>query len=71
MAEGKHENKDEEPQEEFVNEGISKKESEEKPDSVNYHQWSLEDLRRKAKKNNIAGYDKLNRNELIKNLKRL
>lgn len=71
MAEGKHEEKDEEPQEEFVNEGIANEEAEEKPDSVKYHQWSLEDLRRKAEKKNIAGYDKLNRNELIKNLKRL
>lgn len=73
MAEGKHEDKDEKPQEEFVDEGLSKEkeETKNKSDSVKYDQWSMEELRRQAEKKNITEYHKMDRNQLIKNLKRL
>ncbi len=63
--------RDEEPKEEFINDGYKTDEANEEPksNSPNYEELSLKELQQKADKENIAGCKKMNRDELIHNLK--
>lgn len=70
MSDNKRSAEDEEPQEEFVNDGFGEKEKEENngPNKLKLEEWPLQDLQQKAQEENIDDYEKLDRKELIEKL---
>lgn len=73
MSDNRKKPSEEEPQEEFVDDGVAKdeRETDSEPETSKYEKWSLKKLRHKAEEKSIDGYEKLNREELINNLKNI
>ena len=70
MSDNRRSSEDEEPQEEFVNDGFGKSENKEPgPNKLKLEEWPLRELQQKAQEENISGHEKMNREELIKKLR--
>jgi len=70
MSDNRRSSNDEEPQEEFINDEATDSQDE-KPGSegIPLSDWSLQDLRQKAAEEDIEGYEQMNKEELIEELK--
>lgn len=70
MSDNRRSAEDEEPQEEFVNDGFGEKENEENNGSnkLKLEEWPLQELQQKAQEENIDDYEKLDRKELIEKI---
>ncbi|WP_372636725.1 hypothetical protein [Fodinibius sp.] len=70
MSDNRRSAEDEEPQEEFVNDGSGEKENEENNGSnkLKLEEWPLQELQQKAQEENIDDYEKLDRKELIEKI---
>ena len=71
MSDNRRSSNDEEPQEEFINDGSADDSQDEKPGSedIPLSDWPLQDLRQKAAEEDIEGYEQMNKEELIEELK--
>lgn len=57
-----------EPQEEFKDDRPVSQKDETEQNTAGYNEWSLEDLRTEAKRKEIAGYQNMDKEELVNKL---
>lgn len=71
MSDNRRSSEDEEPQEEFVDDGFAKTEDKEDPgpNKLKLEEWPLRELQQKAQEENIDGHEKMSREELIEKLR--